>query len=132
MTTDLSKTAVLLIDPYNDFLHPEGKMYPRLAESIKHNDTITHIFELLTAARAHKIPIFYGLHQPFKAGNFYGWKHKMAVHSSQEENKVFEEGSFGGKIFEGMEPSLDNGDVVVSKHWSSRSVRHTAEQLGGK
>jgi nicotinamidase-related amidase len=121
MSTDISKTAILLIDPYNDFLHEDGKMYPRLEESIKHTDTISHMFDLLAAARAHKIPIYYGLHQPMKSGNFDGWKHMMAVHSSQKENKVFEEGAFGGTIYEGMEPKLENGDVVVSKHWSSRS-----------
>jgi nicotinamidase-related amidase len=120
MTADLSKTAILLIDPYNDFLHPEGKLYPLLAESLKHTNTISHIFDLLAVARAHKIPVFYGMHQPYKAGNFHGWKHMMAVHSSQVEAKAFEEGTFGGTIYEGMEPVLENGDVVVSKHWSSR------------
>jgi nicotinamidase-related amidase len=122
MTVDFSKSAILLIDPYNDFLHEDGKMYPRLAESIKDTDTISHIFDLIKAARGHKVPIFYGLHQPMKPGNFDGWKHMMAVHSSQKENKVFAEGEFGGTIFKGMEPSLENGDVVVSKHWSSRWV----------
>ena len=120
MTADISKTAILLIDPYNDFLHKDGKLYPLLAESLNHTDTISNIFILLKAARAHRIPIFYGLHQQFKEGTFAGWKHMMAVHSSQKENNAFEEGTFGATIFEGMEPNLDNGDVVVSKHWSSR------------
>ncbi|KAF1982764.1 Isochorismatase hydrolase [Aulographum hederae CBS 113979] len=124
-TTDLSKTAILLIDPYNDFLHPTGKLYPLLAESIRDSNTITHMQDLLTAARAHKIPVFYGLHQPSRAGNFAGWKHMMAVHKSQQENYAFEEGGFGGTIFEGMEPDLGNGDVVVSKHWSSSSFQNT-------
>jgi len=120
MTLNLSNTAILLIDPYNDFLHENGKLYPLMAESIKDTDTITHILELVKAARAHKIPIYYGLHQPSRAGNFDGWKHMMAVHLSQQEGHAFEEGSFGGTVFAGMEPSLENGDVVVSKHWSSR------------
>lgn len=115
----LAKTAILLIDPYNDFLHPSGKLYGLLEESIKASDTVAHILTLLAAARAHSIPIYYGLHQPYKAGNFEGWKHKKIVHTSQEEGKVFEEGSWGAEIFEGMEPVKGNGDVVVSKHWSS-------------
>jgi len=123
--TDTSKTAILLIDPYNDFLHPDGKLYPLLAESLKHTDTVSHIFDLLKAARAHKIPIYYGLHQPFKAGNFDGWKHMMAIHTSQQSGHAFEEGSWGGTIYEGMEPKLENGDVVVSKHWSSSSFQNT-------
>lgn len=44
------------------------------------------------------------------------------MQKSQNENKAFEEGTWGVKIFEGLEPSLENGDVVVSKHWSSRYV----------
>jgi nicotinamidase-related amidase len=115
----IAKTAILLIDPYNDFIHPDGKLYGLLEESLKSSDTISHIFTLLAAARKNKIPVYYGLHQPYKPGNFEGWKHKKVVHTSQEESKAFEEGSWGGTIFEGMEPDAGNGDVVVSKHWSS-------------
>jgi nicotinamidase-related amidase len=120
MATNISKTAILLIDPYNDFIHEEGKLYPLLADSLKQTNTIAHIFDLLAAARTHKIPVFYGLHQPFKPGNFEGWKHMMDVHKTQKDNKAFEEFSFGGTIYKGMEPKLENGDVIVSKHWSSR------------
>ncbi|KAB8298336.1 hypothetical protein EYC80_002063 [Monilinia laxa] len=57
------KTAMILIDPYNDFLHPNGKAYPRLAESLADTDTIFHLQNLVTTARARKISIYYGLHQ---------------------------------------------------------------------
>ena len=40
----------------------------------------------------------------------------------QKEHKGFEEGSWGVEIFEGLEPSVGNGDVVVSKHWASGLV----------
>ncbi len=43
------------------------------------------------------------------------------MQKSQKENVVFEEGSWGVDIYEGLEPCLENGDVIVSKHWSSRS-----------
>jgi nicotinamidase-related amidase len=120
MTSDISKTAILLIDPLNDMLHEEGKMYPLLAESIKDTEVISHMFDLLKAARAYKIPIFYGMHQPLKEGTFAGWKHMMAIHNMQKDRLIFEEGKFGGDIFKGMEPKLENGDVVVGRHWSSR------------
>jgi nicotinamidase-related amidase len=120
MTSDISNTAILLIDPLNDMLHEDGKMYPLLAESIKDTKTISHILDLMKAARAHKIPIFYGLHQTMKEGTFAGWKHMMAIHNTQKDGLVFEEGKFGSDFFEGMEPKLENGDVVVGKHWTSR------------
>jgi nicotinamidase-related amidase len=121
MSASHPNTAILLIDPYNDFLHPDGKMYPAMAESLEATGTVKHIFDLLTAARAHKIPVFYGLHQQYNSNAFYGWKQMKPLHEGQKANKVFEEGSWGATIFEGMEPKYENGDVIFSKHWSSRS-----------
>ncbi|KAK6600112.1 isochorismatase hydrolase [Botrytis cinerea] len=88
-----NKTAIVLIDPYNDFLHPEGKVYPLMAESIADTNTITHLQNLVTTARAQKIPIYYGLHQQTKAGYLAGWKHATLTQQSQKENNVFAEGS---------------------------------------
>jgi nicotinamidase-related amidase len=117
-----SNTAIIIIDPYNDFLHPNGKLNGLLAESLKETDTIKHLKEMVNAARQHKIPIYYGLHQQCKAGFIAGWNHATPLQKSQKENVAFEEGSWGVDIYEGLEPSLANGDVVVSKHWSSRYV----------
>jgi nicotinamidase-related amidase len=113
-------TAIIIIDPYNDFLHPEGKLNGLLSESMKVKDTITHLKELVAAARKHNLSIFYGLHQQMKPGFIMGWKHATPMQHSQKEHDAFAEGSWGVKIFEGLEPDIEKGDVVVSKHWSSR------------
>ncbi|KAM0162326.1 hypothetical protein ACHAQE_003766 [Botrytis cinerea] len=121
-----NKTAIVLIDPYNDFLHPEGKVYPLMAESIADTNTITHLQNLVTTARAKKIPIYYGLHQQTKAGYLAGWKHATSTQQSQKENNVFAEGSWGVEIYKGLEPDVEgNGDVIVSKHWCSSSFSNT-------
>lgn len=116
----LNNTAIILIDPYNDFLHSDGKVNSLVAESLKETDTITHIKEAVSAARAHKLPIYYGLHHQYQAGDFDGWLHMTKDHGSLKAKKVFEEGSWGAQFYEGLEPQISNGDVVVSKHWSSR------------
>jgi len=113
------------MDPYNDFLHPEGKLNGLLAESMKETDTIVHLKELVAAARAHKLPIYYGLHQQVKPEFLAGWNHATPLQESQKERKAFEEGTWGVEIYEGLEPDLRNGDVVVSKHWSSSSFQNT-------
>lgn len=124
-----SNTAIVLIDPYNDFLHPDGKLYGLLADSLKEKNTIEHIRELLAFARSSRIPVYYGLHQQWKVGNYAEWKHMAKIHKSQHESHVFEEGSWGAQIFEGLEPKLSNGDVVVSKHWNSRCDGRTISQI---
>ncbi|UKZ74567.1 hypothetical protein TrVFT333_002237 [Trichoderma virens FT-333] len=105
MSTAHAHTAVLLIDPYNDFLHPDGKMYKAMSASLEATNTVKHILDLLAAARSNKIPVFYGLHQQYNAESFYG--------------------QLGAKIYEGMEPKPENGDLIFSKHWSSSSFQNT-------
>lgn len=118
----IGTTAVVLIDPYNDFLHPDGKLYPSVSESLKATNSIGHLRELVKAARDSSIPIYYGLHQQFKDENYAGWKHMNESQTRTRNAKLFEEGSFGSQIYEGLEPELNNGDVTVSKHWNSRLV----------
>jgi nicotinamidase-related amidase len=117
-----ANTAIILIDPYKDFLHPKGKLYPGLAASLAENKTIENFKTLVSVARAHKIPIYYGLHQQHHEGFAAGWKHITALQQAQIDSGSFEEGSFGVEYLEGLEPDIKSGDVVVSKHWSSRYV----------
>jgi nicotinamidase-related amidase len=118
----LSNTAILIIDPYNDFLHPSGKLNSLLAQSLKETNTIQNLQILVKAAREHGIPIFYGLHQQHKPGFIAKWEHPTTMQKSQRDSVAFEEGSWGVEIYEGLEPDISRGDVVVSKHWCSRCV----------
>ncbi len=118
--------AVVLIDLYNDFLHPDGKLNSLLADTLKEHDTITHLKQIVATARKHHIPIYYGLHQQWKPGFYAGWNHKAHIHQSQESSHAFAEGSWGAQIYQGLEPDvLGNNDVVVSKHWNSSSFQST-------
>jgi nicotinamidase-related amidase len=114
------RVAVVLIDPLNDFLHPEGKLYPRMKASLDSSNSLTHMKELVTGARRARIPIFYGLHQITKNGTYSGWNHMNASQIRIRDNVTFDE-AFGGQIFKDLEPQSSNGDVVVSRHWNSRS-----------
>lgn len=115
-----SKVALLLVDPYNDFLHADGKLYQILAESIRDTDTITHLHEVVKVARSSKIPIFYCMHQQTNKYTFGEWQNMNKSQKGLGAKMVFEEGSFGAQFFDGLAPDLNAGDVVVSKHWNSR------------
>ena len=75
-----TNTALLLIDPYNDYIHPSGKIYSLCSASLEATDTLKHMHVLIKAARANRIPIFYCLHQPWKTGNFDGWNRMGHFH----------------------------------------------------
>ncbi|KKY15420.1 putative isochorismatase hydrolase [Diplodia seriata] len=86
-------TALLLVDPYNDFLHPDGKLYPRVAESLVATDTVAHLKEVVKAARDAHLPSFYALHQTWKAENYRGWLHMNSSTTAIKQMKAFEEGT---------------------------------------
>lgn len=114
-----SRTAVLLIDPLNDFLHPDGKLYSSIKASLEESNSFEHMKELVAGAREARIPIFYGLHQITKDGTYSGWNHMTEMHVQIKQKMTFSE-EFGGQILKELEPQPSNGDVVVSRHWNSR------------
>ena len=56
------RTAVVIIDPQNDFLHPDGQ-YAKAGVDISHmRRTIEPITRLAAAARARSVPIIWTRH----------------------------------------------------------------------
>ncbi|MFV1957573.1 MAG: cysteine hydrolase family protein [bacterium] len=67
MKLDREKTAIVLIEPQNDFLTPGGTMYQYIAEQLEKRDTISHLVRLLDQARG-KVKIIYVPFEAFKPG----------------------------------------------------------------
>jgi nicotinamidase-related amidase len=86
-------TAVVLVDPYNEFLHPEGKLYPLVSESLKDTETVKHMHELINTARSFNIPIYYGLHQQYEEGVYDGWHHVTASQLRNQKLGAYVKGS---------------------------------------
>ncbi|KAK3678815.1 hypothetical protein LTR78_001268 [Recurvomyces mirabilis] len=119
------KTALVLIDVYNDFLHPGGKANAALGESLEASNTTEHIKLALRVARSAGIPVYYSLHQQYHDGKYTGFEHWNDMLRSVQTSRSFEEGSFGAQIHEGLEPDPSNGDVIISKHWNQSSFHNT-------
>ncbi|KZP03275.1 Isochorismatase hydrolase [Athelia psychrophila] len=119
-------TAIIMLDPYNDFLHADGKMHPSLLESLTETDTIANLQELIMAARMAQVPIFYSMRQPKQPSPTH--QHSSDGASSRElllADNVIQEGSWGGDIYEGLQPKPSNGDVVISRHWNHSAFSNT-------
>ncbi|KAK1254128.1 hypothetical protein MKX08_008123 [Trichoderma sp. CBMAI-0020] len=119
------KTAFLLIDPLNDFLHPEGKIYPALKASIEATDTVNNLQKFVSTARKSHIPIFYCQHQLHEEGTYHDWSHMSKSQLRIQQTNTFAAGSFGAEIYKGLEPDRSNGDAIVSRHWNSSSFGNT-------
>ena len=62
MTLHRDATALVFTDLHNDFLAPDGKAYPLIAESLARNDTAENIERLLRAARSVGMKVFVSPH----------------------------------------------------------------------
>ncbi|KAL8283184.1 hypothetical protein RQP46_005962 [Phenoliferia psychrophenolica] len=84
------KTALVLTDPYNDFLDPTGKLTPRLSDSLAAVGTIANLLKVVKAARAAKIPIFYSMHHQHTPHDYMGWIYKSATNQALDNSNGFQ------------------------------------------
>ena len=120
---DVSSTALLLIDPYNDFISEGGKVWPRISGVAEANHCVQHMLAVLEAARKAGLRVFYVLHRRYRPGDYESWKHIAPVQKAAFTSKAFEYGTWGGQIRQEFQPQPV--DVVVSEHWCSSGFANT-------
>jgi ureidoacrylate peracid hydrolase len=116
-------TGVLVIDPYNDFISPGGKVWDRLKGVVEANNCVTHMKQVLDAARTENIRVFYALHRRYRPGDYEDWKSIAPIQKAAWSRRTFEYGTWGGEIRGEFEPRA--GDVVAHEHWCSSGFANT-------
>ncbi len=116
-------TGLLVIDPYNDFISPGGKVWDRLKGVIEANDCVPHMKRVLDAAREAQIRVFYALHRRYRAGDYENWRSVAPVQRAAWQRRTFEFGSWGGELHPDFVPMP--GDVVAQEHWCSSGFANT-------
>jgi nicotinamidase-related amidase len=123
LVTDRSITAVLVIDPYNDFISEGGKVWDRVRTTAEANHCIPHMAEVMAAGRAAGLRVFYALHHRYRPGDYESWDHMAPVQERAWRRRTFAAGTWGGELREGFEPQP--GDVVAQEHWCSSGFANT-------
>ena len=121
--SDRDITALLLIDPYNDFISEGGKVWERLRGVAEANNCIPHMMAVLNAARKARLRVFYALHRRYRPGDYETWKYMAPVQKAAWSRKTFEYGTWGGEIRSEFAPQP--GDVVALEHWCSSGFANT-------
>ncbi len=116
-------TALLVIDPYNDFISEGGKIWNRLKKVAEANDCVAHMIEVMDAARKAGFRVFYALHHRYRPGDYETWKYIAPVQKNAWEHKSFEYGTWGGELRREFQPQP--GDVVALEHWGSSGFANT-------
>jgi len=59
MDFNAKDTAIVITDPQNDFLSPQGVTWGLVGESVQENGTVEHIEQLLKAAKENGDDVFH-------------------------------------------------------------------------
>ena len=120
---DRDITALLVVDPYNDFISEGGKIWDRIKAVAEANNCVPNMRQVLNAAREAKLRIFYAPHRRYRAGDYETWKYIAPIQRRAWSGKAFEFGAWGGEIRPGFEPQP--GDIVAAEHWCSSGFANT-------
>jgi nicotinamidase-related amidase len=123
LSYDKQNTALLVIDPYNDFISEGGLFWDRLKEVAADNQCIDHMADVLSASRRAGLRVFYALHHRYRPGDYETWKYIAPIQKANWRAKSFEDGTWRGEIRTEFRPLP--GDVVAHEHWCSSGFANT-------
>ncbi len=112
---DPAKTALLVIDPVNDFLHEEGAAWEMTKSTVQKNDVVGQLARLTKAARAAGVPVIFGP-MAYTAEDYADeqLQRRSGINRLMFENRMFLAGSFGADFHAEIQPAP--GDIILAPH----------------
>lgn len=117
------KMALVLVDPFNDFLSEGGKLYSLTKETVEGTGMIKNIKSLLNAAREKKIQIIYAPHHHTQKHDYLNWKFMSPSHLGSQNIMLFEKGTWGAEFH--PELVAQEGDLIAQNHWTGSGFANT-------
>ncbi len=115
------RTALLITDPQNDFLSPEGVAWGVVGKSVTDNNTVENIDSLFEAAKANDMPVFISPHYYYPTD--HGWHFEGALEALMHNIGMFDRESAlstegfdgsGADWLEQYKKYINDGETVVS------------------
>lgn len=120
---DPTRTALLFVDPYNDFLAEEGKLWPMVAEVATSVGLHANLKTVTAAVRSAGMQVVIVPHHRWKPDELDGWDHPNPYMIGGYERQIFAAGSWGGEWHPDFAPQ--QGDMVCTEHWGSSGFANT-------
>ncbi len=118
---DAARTALVVTDPQNDFLSPDGVTWGVVGESVEENGTVENIEALFVAAKQHGFPVFISPHYYYP--HDHRWHFEGKLEALMHDIGMFDrpdplslegfEGS-GADWLERYKPYIEDGATVVT------------------
>jgi len=117
------ETALLLVDPYNDFLSEGGKLWPMVKDVAETVGLIDNLLAVVEAVRAAGIQVVIVPHRQWEPGDFEDWDHPTPYQLASAKHQTFARGSWGGAWREEFAPTKN--DLICTEHWGSSGFANT-------
>src|SRR5712664_3762249 len=86
-------TALLFVDPYNDFLSNGGKLWPPVQGVANEVGLIENLRTVTTAIRKAAIQVFIVPHRRWEPGDFEDWDHPSPYQIASRKMRPFAKGT---------------------------------------
>lgn len=116
-------TGLLLIDPYNDFIAEQGKMWSYVKAVAEEVGTLSNMKQIVAASRRKGIQIFVVPHHRWEQGSYANWKHINPWQLGSDSSQIFAKGTWGGEFHPDFTPQAS--DVIIKEHWASSGFANT-------
>ena len=117
------RSALLIVDPYNDFMSQGGKFYEATKKTAEAVGFYENMRQLIPAIRAARIQVIIVPHHRWRESDYKGWKHMNPSQVLGNQIQAFAAGSWGGEFHPEFGPR--DGDVVVLEHWAQSGFANT-------
>jgi nicotinamidase-related amidase len=117
------RTALLIVDPYNDFMSEGGKLYEAIRPTAEASGMFGNLRKLIPAIRRLGMQVVIVPHHRACDHDHLGWQHINTFIQKGEPLRAFEAGSWGGEFHEEFGPKP--GDVIVKEHWAQSGFANT-------
>ena len=84
------RTAIVITDPQNDFLSPNGVAWGVVGQSVEENHTVENLETLFQLAQQNNIPVFISPHYYYQ--HDHGWQFEGALEKLMHNINMFDRG----------------------------------------
>lgn len=121
-TIDPKSTALLVIDPQNDFLSEGGVVWDLVGEQVKKHQVVGKLKTLIAKAKAAGVAVVYSPHYYDK--EYQAWHNVNPIDRLMFDRKMFERGTWGSDWHPDLKP--DNDTIQCAPH-KNLSGFHTSD-----
>ena len=119
---DPKTTALVIVDPQNDFLSEGGVVWDLVGEQVVEHDVVSKLQQLIGAAKKAGVQVFYSPHYYDK--EYTAWQNNNFIDAMMFERKMFARGEWGSQFHPDLVPA---DDVVQCAPHKNLSGFHTSD-----